>query len=98
MEATKPQSRTDLDLVWAGPPLQALDGAQVWAYGYAFTDDGRYLEDIEVARVLLRERDRLEAMADQLNGCFAVALFTDDGAILVTDRDGSVPLYTARAG
>jgi asparagine synthase len=98
MEATKPQAHTDLDLVWAGPPLQTFDGAQVWAYGYAFAGDGRYLEDLEVARVLLRGRDRLEAVADQLNGCFAVALFTDDGAILVTDRDGSVPLYTARAG
>jgi asparagine synthase len=98
MDATKPHTRTDADLVWAGPALQAVDGAQAWAYGYAFTGDGRYLEDLDVARALLRDRDRLELVADQLNGCFAVALFTDDGAILVTDRDGSVPFYTARAG
>ena len=89
---------TTADLVWVGPELQPLDGALVWAYGYAFTDDGGYIEDLEVARLLLRERHRLEAVAEHLNGCFSAALFTAEGVTLVGDRDGSIPLYSARAG
>jgi hypothetical protein len=98
MDAANPQLDANADVVWAGPPLQTLDGARGWAYGYAFTDDGGYIEDLDIARLLLRSRDRIGAVADELNGCFAAALLTDDGAVLVTDRDGSIPLYHARAG
>jgi hypothetical protein len=97
MDAVNPMN-ANADVVWTGPPLHTLDGARGWAYGYAFTDDGGYIEDLDIARLLLRSRDRIGVAADNLNGCFAAALLTDDGAILVTDRDGSIPLYHGRTG
>jgi hypothetical protein len=86
------------DVLWAGPVPHQLDGASAWSTGYAFTADGGYIEDDEIADALWRDHGRLEQAADRLNGAFAAAFFTDDGAIFVTDRDGSFPLFSGRAG
>jgi hypothetical protein len=86
------------DLTWLGPPTREVDGGRIWSTGYAFTADGRCIEDEAVGDVLWRERHRLERAADNLNGCFAAVFFTRDGAIALTDRDGSFPLYFGRDG
>jgi hypothetical protein len=85
------------DVVWAGPDGTPMGDVVAWATGYAFTDTG-HIEDLDIARHLVRERHRLEAAADSLNGCFAAAIFSSDGAVFITDRDGSIPLYSARRG
>ncbi len=87
----------DVDVIWLGPPPRAIEGGLAWSTGYAFTDDG-CIENEAVADALWRQRPRLDRAADELNGCFAAVFFTDDGAVVVTDRDGSFPLYHGRVG
>jgi hypothetical protein len=77
------------------PARTGDDGAWWWGSGYAFTTDGRLVEDHDLARLLRDGAERLEATVASLNGCFAAAFGTADGAVFVTDRYGTVPIYLA---
>jgi hypothetical protein len=69
------------------------DGAWWWGRGYAFTPDGRLLEDGEIGRALATAAEWPETLAPTLNGCFAAAFGTPGTTVLVTDRYGTVPIY-----
>lgn len=86
-------------LVWVGKGWSTLGATgSGWARGYAFIGDGGYLEDHEIARYLLEHSSRLETTVAAMNGCFAAAIDTHSGPVLITDRYGTIPIYIHRAG
>lgn len=88
-------------LVWLGAPLVDLDAAGTvrgWSSGYALLDDGEVIEGLDVVRRLANHTHRIDDAVAETNGCFALVLVHAGGAVLATDRGGTTPIYTTRAG
>ena len=84
-------------LLWLGEGWKDLAPlGSGWARGYAFVGDEACLEDDEIVAYLLDHGSRLELTVKGMNGCFAAAIETVQGPVLITDRYGTIPVYVHR--